>query len=202
MTQPDPYTQRLQRLSSARWKNLLSVQAPYRWNLRRLEPGYVLDVGCGIGRNLEHLDRNGVGIDTSHDSVEVAKSRGCVAYTVNDFKESEDAIIEGYDSLLLAHVLEHMPLNEAFNLVREYLPYIRIDGQVIVIVPQEAGYATDSTHINFLEAGDAIDVLDSCGLTELRDYSFPFPRSFGRVFRHNETVVIGRVERGYGDHDL
>ena len=35
------------------WKRALDVQAPYRWNLRRLKPGFMLDVGCGLGRNLE-----------------------------------------------------------------------------------------------------------------------------------------------------
>jgi 2-polyprenyl-3-methyl-5-hydroxy-6-metoxy-1,4-benzoquinol methylase len=193
MTDPDPYTERLKRLSNSRWKNVLSVQAPYRWNLRRLEPERVLDVGCGIGRNLLHLNGNGVGVDTSRASVDVAKSRGCVAYAVEDFAASEDAVARAFDSLLFAHVLEHMSLGDASNLVREYLPYIRPSGQVIVIVPQEAGYASDSTHVNFLEASDIADLMDGCGLAEIRDYSFPFPRAFGRVFRYNETVVVGRV---------
>jgi 2-polyprenyl-3-methyl-5-hydroxy-6-metoxy-1,4-benzoquinol methylase len=193
LTDPDPYTERLERLSSARWKNVLSVQAPYRWNLRRLEPGRVLDVGCGIGRNLLHLDGNGVGVDTSEASVDVARSRGCVAYTVEDFADSEDAVAGGFDSLLFAHVLEHMPLSDASDLVREYMPYITPGGQVIVIVPQEAGYATDDTHVNFLDSDDVADLMESCGIVGIRDYSFPFPRNLGKVFRYNETVVVGLV---------
>ena len=193
MTDPDPYTERLERLSNARWKNVLSVQAPYRWNLRRLEPGRVLDVGCGIGRNLLHLDGNGVGVDTSQASVDVARSRGCVAYTVEAFGTSEDAVAGGFDSLLMAHVLEHMPMGDASNLVQQYLPYIKSSGQLIVIVPQEAGYASDDTHVTFLDSGDVTDLMDKCGLVKIRDYSFPFPRALGRAFRYNETVVVGRV---------
>jgi DNA primase len=30
------------------WKQLLDVQRPYRWHIRRLELGFVLDVGCGF----------------------------------------------------------------------------------------------------------------------------------------------------------
>jgi len=56
-THPDTtdrdYTERLGKLTGAGWKQRLDVQRPYRWNLRRLtEDRRVLDVGCGIGRNL------------------------------------------------------------------------------------------------------------------------------------------------------
>lgn len=190
MTEDDPYTQRLERVTGARWKRILNVQAPYRWNLRRLEPGYVLDVGCGIGRNLAHLEGNGVGVDTSGSSVKVARERGCVAYTTDEFPSSRHASDAGFDSLLFAHVLEHMSDTEATDLVRSYLRYLRRGGKVIVIVPQEAGYASDETHVNFLDRDDVAAVLTTCGLRVVRSYSFPFPRVAGRIFRHNETVVV------------
>lgn len=190
MTSPDPYTQRLERVTGARWKQILHVQAPYRWNLARLEPGYVLDVGCGIGRNLLHLD--GVGVDTSASSVEVARSHGLTAYTVTEFPDAPEARTGGFDSLLFAHVLEHMELTEATDLVGLYLPYLRSGGKVIVIVPQKAGYATDDTHVNFLDHEDVADLLTGHGLAIARSYSFPFPRAAGTVFRHNETIVTAR----------
>lgn len=194
MTPPDPYTERLERASSARWKRLLNVQAAYRWNIRSLKPGFVLDVGCGIGRNLLHLDGNGVGVDTSQASVDVARERGCTAYTVEGFTSSSDATIGRYDSLLLAHVLEHMSLEHAIELLHRYLPYVKPGGNVIVIVPQRAGYASDETHMNFLSSEDVTDLLVSCGLQVIRSYSFPFINAVGRVFRHNETVVVARTQ--------
>lgn len=87
-----------------------------------------------------------------------------------------------------------MPRQDAENLVRDHLPYLRSGGQVIVIVPQEVGYASDDTHVNFLAADDVVALLASCGLSTERNYSFPFPRIVGWVFRHNETVVVGRLE--------
>ena len=42
------------------WKQLLDVQRPYRANLRRLDMGFVLEVGCGIGRNLLSLRKIGI----------------------------------------------------------------------------------------------------------------------------------------------
>jgi SAM-dependent methyltransferase len=194
-TDPDPYTERLQRVSGARWKQALNVQAPYRWNLRRLRPGYVLDIGCGIGRNLLHLDQNGVGVDTSASSINAARERGCVAYTSDDFPSAPEAKPATFETLLFAHVLEHMPRGGAVALVEEYLPYLKSDGRVIAIVPQEAGYATDATHVNFLDTNDLEGVLGDSGLTVDRSYSFPFPRMTGRVFRYNETVVVAGLPR-------
>lgn len=193
MTQQDPYTQRLESLSGARWRRLLHVQAPYRWNLRRLEPGYVLDVGCGIGRNLLHLDGNGVGVDTSASSVETARSQGCTAYTVGEFPDASEAALGTFDSLLFAHVLEHMDRSDAVELVARYLPYLRSQGRVIVIVPQEAGYASDDTHVNFLEPDDVTDILTGHGLRIESSSSFPCPRPVGKVFRYNESVVVART---------
>jgi len=57
------YADRLESRAASRWRKYLGVQLPYRWNLRRLRLGFVLDVGCGVGRNLAHLDGNGVGVD-------------------------------------------------------------------------------------------------------------------------------------------
>ena len=73
------YAERLQRLEGARWKKLLDVQRPYRWNLQRLELGRVLDIGCGIGRNLLNLGDDSVGVDHNVDSVAAARARGLTA---------------------------------------------------------------------------------------------------------------------------
>ncbi len=190
MTERDPYTRRLQRVTGARWKKLLHVQAPYRWNLRRLKPGYVLDIGCGIGRNLLHLDGYGVGVDTSQSSIEVARQHGCVAYTTDAFPSCRDATDAGFDALLFAHVLEHMSAVAATELVARYLRYLAPGGKVIIIAPQEAGFASDETHVSFIDSADIAAVVTACGLHVERSFSFPFPRAAGRVFRHNETIVV------------
>mgnify|MGYP001981888391 CR=1 FL=1 len=55
------------------WKQLLDVQRPYRANLRRLDMGFVLEVGCGIGRNLLSLRKIGIeaiGVDHNAHSVD------------------------------------------------------------------------------------------------------------------------------------
>ncbi len=191
MTDDRDYTDRLITSGDARWKRVLDVQAPYRWNLRRLEPGTVLDVGCGIGRNLAHLDGDGVGVDTNPTSIAEARRRGFEAHTVDDV---DAGAIDGrtFDALLFAHVLEHMTRAEAEDLVARYLEFLEPAGRVIAIVPQEAGFASDATHVEFLDAADVASILAGHGFTIERSYSFPFPRLAGRWFRYNETIVVGR----------
>lgn len=181
-----------ERLVGSRWKPSALVQAPYRWNIRRLGLGYVLDVGCGVGRNLAHLDGNGVGVDTNPHSVAVARRRGLTAFTSDEFADSDEAVLGGFDGLLFAHVLEHMRNEEAVALVGEYLPYVRGEGALVVIVPQEAGYASDDTHVEFVGDDTLATIHDRYGLIPVSLRSFPFPRRAGRVFRHNETVAVAR----------
>ena len=59
-------------------------------------------------------------------------------------------------------------------------------------MPQEAGFRSDPTHVDFLDL-DEIDVIEAAnGLIRERAYSFPFPRRVGRKFKYNETVVLSR----------
>lgn len=197
MSEPDDtrdaaYTRRLETLGDAGWKRLFDVQAPYRWNIRRLELGFTLDVGCGIGRNLLHLDGYGVGVDHNPESVAQANARGCLAFTPDGFAASEYAQPGRFDSLLLAHVVEHMTSIEASMLVREQLEFVRPGGYVVLIAPQEAGYRTDSTHVEFMDFESLEAILFDAGAAPERSYSFPFPRFVGRMFPHNEFVTVGR----------
>jgi len=185
------YALRLRRSEDAWWKRLLDVQAPYRRHLRRLQLGSTLEVGCGVGRNLRHLAGDAVGVDASAHAVELARERGCVAYTRDEFRSSPRARPASFDSLLFAHVLEHMSLPEAIELVREYRVYLRPRGRVVLIAPQEAGFRADPTHVEWMDFDRLHAILAANRVEPLRSYSFPFPRPLGRVFPHNEFVVVG-----------
>jgi len=189
------YTARLQEQTGKGWKRLFGAQVPYRRHIRRVVEGRVLDVGCGIGRNLQHLDGNGVGVDTNPHSIEVARSNGLTAYTSDEFAASPDANPGGFGSLLFAHVLEHMTPDQASSLLGVYLPYLRDGGRVVVIVPQEAGFRSDPTHVTFLDLDDLAEIEAANGLAREAGYSFPLPRFAGRVFTHNETVALSRKAR-------
>jgi SAM-dependent methyltransferase len=192
------YTARLAG-QTAWWKRLLDVQRPYRNHLRALAPGRFLEVGCGIGRNLHNAlgFAEGLGIDHSHTSVEVARARGLNAMTTEAFRRSGLAVHGHFDTLLVSHVLEHLSRQDGLALLREHLPYVRDGGQVILVTPQEAGFRSDPTHRLFADFAVCAELLTAAGAAVARQHSFPFPRWAGRLFRYNEFVSVARVERAY-----
>jgi 2-polyprenyl-3-methyl-5-hydroxy-6-metoxy-1,4-benzoquinol methylase len=188
-TSREDYADRLLRLETKGWKRALDVQRPYRWNLQRQELGRTLDVGCGIGRNLAALPADSLGVDHNAQSVELARKRGYRAVTVEQFT-AEPPAPGSFDSMLLAHVVEHMTAEDAEQLLRFYLPYVRPGGRVMLICPQRRGFATDDTHVQFFDLPALRALATSVGLVVTREYSFPLPERAGRFFAYNEYCLI------------
>ena len=189
------YAQRLEQLQLVRWKLLLDVQRPYRWNLQRLCQGRVLEVGCGIGRNLRNLRRlvdAPVGVDTNPESIRIACEQGFRAHAVHEFFDCDASAPESYDTLLLSHVLEHVTFEECAQLLDLYLPLLVPGGRVVIECPQEAGYSGDPTHIRWVDFNEARLQCENNGLSVIRQYSYPLPRWAGPAFIYNqfETLAV------------
>ena len=191
-TQEIAYTARLAAKESVWWKKLLDVQAPYRWNLSRLNPGFTLDLGCGLGRNLINLRGHGVGIDHNPHSVETARSRGLRAFLPEEFEQSSANVANTFDSILLSHVAEHMTEEEVVKFIDAYTDLLKPNGQLILITPQECGYRSDPTHVQFMEFTTLRSIIRRLGFLPVREYSFPFPRVVGHFFKYNEFISIGK----------
>ncbi len=194
-TSGEDYAHRLQAKQQVWWKKALRVQAPYQWNLRRQHLGRTLDVGCGIGRNLETLAAGSVGVDHNAHAVEVARERGVTALSVAEWETSALRVPESFDGMLVAHVVEHMSAAEGVSLLREYLPYLRPGGKVFIVCPQERGYASDPTHVNFVTGDDLVALALEVGLQPEPWFSFPFPRWAGKPFVYNEFCLLARKPR-------
>lgn len=191
-TRDEAYSLLRERHDNKWWKRILPVQAPYRWHLHRLRPGFTLDVGCGNGRSLRNLGGGGIGVDHNERAVRVARAAGLEAFTPDGLRASPYFVPASFDTILLSHVLEHMHEREAVALVREYLPLLRPGGRVIVFCPQEAGFRSDPSHVQLLDFAALRRVAAASGLAVEREYSHPFPRPVGRFLRYNEFVTISR----------
>nr|MBF0221237.1 methyltransferase domain-containing protein [Desulfobulbaceae bacterium] len=192
-TSSKTYTKKLLTHETCWWKKLFNVQAPYRWNIRRLKPGFTLEIGCGLGRMLSHLDGHGVGIDHNKESIRIAHDKGLTAYTPDEFALSRHNKNKLFDSMLLSHVVEHLGTDASVGLILQYKSLIKDNGQLILITPQEAGYFSDETHIEFMNFTKLQEVAVASGFQEIRHYSFPFPRFIGNIFKYNEFISIGSL---------
>lgn len=191
-TASSSYTKRLYRLEHAWWKKLLNVQLPYKLHLKALKLGQVLEIGCGIGRNLDHLAGNAVGVDHNPDSVAIARNRGFEAFIPEEFFNSNYAKPYSFDSFLLAHVAEHMTPKECENLISGYIDLLKPEGRIIFITPQEQGYRSDNTHVTFSDFLVLKTIAENLSLKIEKYYSFPFPRFIGKLFKYNEFVLVAR----------
>jgi 2-polyprenyl-3-methyl-5-hydroxy-6-metoxy-1,4-benzoquinol methylase len=191
-TSGEHYARRLQAMQDVWWKKALHVQAPYQWNLRRQQLGRTIDVGSGIGRNLETLASGSVGVDHNAAAVQVARERGVTALTVDEWEHSDLRRPESFDGILLAHVIEHLDADAGTALLRDYLPYLRPGGKVFLVCPQERGYASDPTHVRWTTGDDLVELARTVGLTPDPWSSFPFPRWAGKAFVYNEFCLLAR----------
>lgn len=189
-TKEKTYSKCLQESQEAWWRRFFNVQAPYGWNLRRLHPGFTLDIGCGLGRHLLHLRGNGVGIDHNPVSVQYARARGLRVFTPEDFCGSPFNVPQRFDSLLFSHVAEHMTREEVIVLLSGYRELLKPGGKLIVITPQEAGFRRDATHREFMDLQKAREIAEALQFEVIKQYSFPLPRMFGNLFYFNEFISV------------
>lgn len=189
----DAYAQRLTSLQQAKWKQVLDVQRPYRANLQKVCEGEVLEIGCGIGRNLRNLQGRILGVDPDTASIAVAKAAGLNAMTIDEFEEMQRTSPRTFGTLLFSHVLEHVTDEENDALFAQYLPYLAPRGRIVIECPQEVGYRSDATHIAWMDFPAIARRLERNGITVEREYSYPFPRVVGKVFIYNQFVTLGRA---------
>ena len=97
-------------------------------------PADILDAGCGSGRNLAELSPFGrlTGLEPSHASAEVARSRG-LGTIVESGVERMPFETESFDLVVSLDVIEHVAYHEAA--LRELRRITRPGGRLLVTVP-------------------------------------------------------------------
>ena len=186
------YINRLMGISNKPFKTFLQPINPYRIGLKRWVKGSCLEIGCGIGRNLGYLDNpRNLGIDINEHAVAKCRALGHQAITAETF-EYTHAEVPKFDNLLFSHVLEHMDRASSIKLIQSYLPALSEFGAVCIICPQERGFASDPTHVEFKNIENLVSEIEECGLVVHRSFSYPLPKIFGNLFIYNEFVIIAK----------
>ncbi len=199
-TTDEAYTNRLREIQTRKFKELLQINRLYALSLQRIGLGKTLEIGSGTGRILKYLP-NAVGVDHNAHSVAFARKAGLEAYTVKEFEKimrqpADSSKIELFDSIIFPHVIEHLSADDAHQLVAKYLPFLKFDGSLVFVCPQEAGYKSDSTHVQFYDVEHLVALGEDFGYSLISHFSFPLWRNLGKWLRFNETVVHMKKSMG------
>lgn len=166
-----------------------------------LEPGWVLDVGCGPGWMLHQIDPawHKVGIDTSRIAVDAARELGL---TVMHGSFSTVTLPEySFDLVIHYHVIEHVhaPLFEMACVCAALKP----GGKLLMATPDFASPCAvrfgenyrmlhDKTHRNLFTRESMSRMLYEFGFT-IERLAYPFPPRYATVenfMRWNDTSKI------------
>ena len=143
------------------------------------------DEGAALAEELGDAARY-VHLDVTSD----ADWKSAVAFTVAEFLgQSQRPQFQG---LLAAHLIEHLPAGEAAGVLAPYVPFLEPDAVVVLICPQERGFASDPTHTVFVDQPALAALAAELGLRTERQFSFPLPRRAGKLFTYNEFVTVAR----------
>ena len=193
-TNSSAYFEELNSNTMKLWKKFLPLQLPYKYNLRRQSLGKVLEIGAGLGRNQAFLN-DSVGVEHNPRSVQLCQKMGYRVFVPasfhNEFKPftGPEAV---FDSILMSHVLEHIEHENQVKVLKEYIPYLKPNGKIFLVTPQEVGYKSTDSHITWTDFDRLEMIINQIGgeFQVIKSFSFPLPRSFGKVFKYNEFNVL------------
>jgi SAM-dependent methyltransferase len=193
-TNSHPYFEELNANTTKLWKKFLPLQLPYKYNLRRQSLGKVLEIGAGLGRNQAFLN-DSVGVEHNPRSAQFCQNIGYRVLVPASFHDEfnlftgPDAV---FDSILMSHVLEHIEYENQVKVLKEYIPYLKPSGKIFLITPQEVGHKSTNSHITWTDFNRLEMIINQLGgeFKVIKSFSFPLPRSFGKVFKYNEFNVL------------
>lgn len=172
----------------ALYRKLLPVDVPFHYIAKVLCKGRVLDLGCGPGRYLKFF-KDAIGVDHNKYLVQYAQAQGLNALQTQDFLQ---LFPKGpaFDTMLCSHVLEHMPILDAIDLLKTYLPYLKKQGRLVVILPHGKSYKNDPTHVVDFKMSHMQMVAKELNMLLLRQIFYPFPKFFSKYLVNDVIYVL------------
>jgi SAM-dependent methyltransferase len=169
------------------------------WYLRQVlahVDGPTIDFGCGAGQLLRRLPAGSVGLEVNPYLVETLRAEGLdVRPAQGDLGDFDlPGLAAGrYLTLTISHVLEHLP-DPAAALQRLLAACARLGvRRVIAVVPGAKGYASDRTHLTFIDRNYVDRHLPrrSEGFERVSLSYFPGPwEAVGRIYTFHEMMLV------------
>ena len=167
----------------------------YRRHIRALAKGRTLDVGCGIGGNLQFLTATSVGVDHNPTSVQTARERGMTAFVPDELHERAAEFTGVFDTMLCAHVMEHMDHETGVSVLEQYMPYMKPNARIVVLTPQDPRCENDPTHVRYVDIAASKKLVEAVGLKVKQAHGFPLPPALGKFRRNNSNEIVVVAER-------
>jgi len=119
----------------------------------------VADLGCGRGIFLDLLRSagiQGVGIDSSEESVQACHAKGLEPICQNDIFAFLADCHERFDGIFCSHVIEHLPYEDGVRLMELCYQALQTNGRLVVVTPNSSDLSVsgeifwlDPTHVRF-----------------------------------------------------
>lgn len=160
--------------------------------------GPAIDFGCGVGDMLRVLPHGSTGLEINPATVQYCRGKGLdvVLYDADsDGWSLSPLAVDGrtYRSLVISHVLEHLedPVGK-FNALLRSAERLGVE-RALAIVPGKVGFASDATHLTFVDeamlADPRVVAGTGFGLQERRHYPLDI-RAVGDVFIYHELRAL------------
>ncbi|MGD8762771.1 MAG: class I SAM-dependent methyltransferase [Desulfobacteraceae bacterium] len=139
----------------------------------------ILDLGCGDGKFLFFLQKNGYanieGLELSSQQAEEARKHvKCPIHVVEDTSAFLQKHPGAYQIITVNDVLEHIPKQETVSFLQSAFEALEPGGNIVINVPQVSGFASlfcryiDFTHETLFTEISLKQVLFSAGFSNIR----------------------------------
>ena len=121
-------------------KSRLSVYLPFLVPFRKIyeKPLAVIDLGCGRGEWLELMTENAFepkGVDINDRMIEICRQKGFYVEKQDAVKALENLPSDSHVVVSAFHLVEHLPFNNVYKLVKEALRVLKPGGILILETP-------------------------------------------------------------------
>jgi len=171
------------------------VRQLYLRKAASLVSGPTLDFGCGVGELLRLLPPGSQGLEYNKATVEHCQSHGLHVQYYDGFADdwAMSVLTDGtrFESMVISHVLEH--LDDPVDKFRKLLAAARPLGirNVLVIVPGQAGFQFDPTHLTFVDQDMLIAAVAGTDFTVEHAAYYPGnTRGIGDWFTYHELQMV------------